>query len=275
MKRKIGIIGFGNMGSAIGQRLKAAGYQIVVFDKDKNKTKSLEGLKVAKNITDAIKQTDVVILAIKPQDFDSVLGQIKGYVQDKLIVSIAAGITTGYMEKILGKVKIIRAMPNIGVKIAEAQTCLCKGRNAEDQDLYFVQQLFDEVGKTWVIKEEMIDAATAISGSGPAYIYYDMEIKKINPLNVSEKIKQGYIDRLKAAAEKVSFNSEIAMDLTVSTLGTSLHLARVMLPAELIKLITSKGGTTEAALQVLAKGGSWEEAALAAKKRAEELSKKE
>jgi len=274
MKRKIGIIGFGNMGSAIGQRLKAR-YQICVFDKDRNKTQNLSDINVVDNVIALVNIAETVILAVKPQDFDSVLGQLKGYVQDKLIVSIAAGITTGYMEKILGKVKIIRAMPNIGVKIAEAQTCLCKGRNAEDQDLCFVRQLFDEVGKTWVIKEEMIDAATAISGSGPAYIYYDMEINKINPLNVSEKIKQGYIDRLKAAAEKVSFNSEIAMDLAVSTSDTSLHLARVMLPAELIKLITSKGGTTEAALQVLAKGGSWEEAALAAKKRAEELSKKE
>lgn len=275
-EKAIGIIGFGNMGSAIAQRLKSD-YEILVFDKDKDKTNNLSGINVANTIIDLVNKVDSIILAVKPQDFDIVLNEIKDYVKGKLIVSIAAGISTGYIEKYLGEEKVVRVMPNIGAKIGEAESSLCKGKSAKDKDLNFAKELFNCLGKTWIMKEEMIDAATAISGSGPAYIFYDMEIKKIDPFNVTKEIEQEYIGLLKKAAERVGFDSETAFDLAASTTASSLHLAAIlaMPPAELRKLVASKGGTTEEALRVLAKGGSWEEAALAAKKRAEELSKKE
>ena len=120
-----------------------------------------------------------------------------------------------------------------------------------------------------------MNAATAISGSGPAYIYYDMEVRKIDPLNVPEEIKQEYIQRLTKAAERVGFDPQTAINLSVSTTSSSIRLiAEAKLPPiELRKQVTSKGGTTEAALKVLVKGGSWEQAAEAAKRRAGELSK--
>lgn len=274
MRKKIGIIGYGNMGSAIAERIKAR-YEVWVFDKDKEKTRNLSGISVADNITDLISKVDKVILAVKPQDFDTVLEQIKGYVKDKLIISIAAGITTKYIEKVLGKVKVIRVMPNIGAKIGEAESSLCKGRSANVKDLDFAKGLFSYLGKTWIMEEEMVDAATAISGSGPAYIFYDMEKNKIKPSEISKELEQEYIKRLKEAAEGVGFDSQTAFDLAVSTTASSLHLTTVLAksPAELRKLVTSKGGTTEEALKVLSKGGSWEEAAVAAKRRAKELSK--
>ncbi len=276
MNRAVGIIGCGNMGSTIAQQLKAK-HQIWVFDKDKNKTKNLPGIKVADNSVDLVNKVDTVIVAVKPQDFDTVLGEIKDFVNDKLIISIAAGITTGYIEKFLGEVSVVRVMPNIGAKIGKAESSLCKGRNASDEALDLARGLFNCIGKTWVMKEEMLDAVTAISGSGPAYIYYDMEIRKIDPLSVPEEIKQEYIKRLTEAAERVGFDAQTAMDLAVSTTGSSLKLTAVtgIPPAELRKQVTSRGGTTEAALRILAEGGSWEQAAQAAKKRAEELSKKE
>jgi len=276
MDRKIGIIGFGNMGSAIADRLKS-NYQIHVFDKDKNKTDNLTNIDVADNIINLVNEVAVVILAIKPQDFDTVLNEIKSVVKDKLVISIAAGITTGYIQKYLGKTRVIRVMPNIGVKIGEAESSLCKGKNAKDKDLDFVKDLFNHLGKTWIMKEDMIDAATAISGSGPAYIYYDLELKKIDPLHVPQELKQEYIRRLTEAAKRVGFDAQTAIELAGSTTDSSLHLTAEtdIPPVELRKQVTSKGGTTEVALKILVRGGSWADAALAAKKRAEELSKKE
>lgn len=263
------------MGAAIAERIKSA-YQVFVFDQDKGKTKGLSGIKVAQSSIDLVNEVDAVLLAIKPQDFDSLLSEIKSGIKDKLLISIAAGITTGYLEKILEKARVVRVMPNIAAKIGEAESVLCKGKYAHDSDLDAVKELFNYVGKTWVMEERMIDAATAISGSGPAYIYYDMEINKIDPAHVSEELKRGYVERLSRAAKKVGFDPRISMDLAINTFVSTIHLAAAIgvSPAELRKQITSKGGTTEAALKVLAAGGSWDEAAEAAKRRAGELAKK-
>ena len=97
MQLTIGIIGFGNMGSAIGEQLKLK-YQLLTFDKDRNKTKNLEDIKIQDNAIDLVNRSKVIILAVKPQDFDTVLGEIKNYCNDKLIISIAAGITTANIE---------------------------------------------------------------------------------------------------------------------------------------------------------------------------------
>jgi pyrroline-5-carboxylate reductase len=276
MEKTIGIIGFGNMGSAIAERIKST-YKVSVFDKDRNKTNAVSGIEVAENTQEIVKNNEVIILAVKPQDFDGVLNEMKGAVKDKLIISIAAGITTAYIEKILKNARVIRVMPNIGVKIGEAESALCKGKSAAEQDLSFSKELFANIGKTWVMKENMIDAATAISGSGPAYIFNDMEIKRIDPHNVPKELEQEYIKRLKEAAERVGFDSQTAFDLAASTTATSLSLSATSDKSlsELRKLITSKGGTTEAALKIIYEKGNWSDAALAAKKHAEKLSKRE
>lgn len=273
-KKAIGIIGFGNMGSAIAERIKTK-YQVFVFDKDKNKIENLKGIDTADSNADLVNKVETIILAVKPQDFEVVLNEIKDYTKDKLIVSIAAGKTTAYIEKALTKARIVRVMPNIGAKIGKAESSLCKGKSAKGDDLNFVSELFGYLGKTWVIKEDMIDAATAICGSGPAYIFYDMEKNNINPRNVPEKVKQEYIDRLKIAAEEVGFDHATALNFAEATTGTSIALVALTSPKELRKQVTSRGGTTEAALEVLFAGRSWTEAAKAALKRAAELSNKE
>ena len=262
------------MGSAIGGRIKEK-YQVIVFDKDTQKTVNLSGIKVAKDVIVLVSEVDVIILAVKPQDFEVVLNKIKDCVKDKLIISIAAGITTGYIEKVLGKVRVVRVMPNIGVKIGAAESSLCKGGYSQDEDLNFTRELFNQVGKTWVIEEKMMNAATAISGSGPAYIYYDLENNStIDPLHVPDYKQNQYKEYLTKAAEKLGFDSSTALDLAACVTGTSLALLTVTEtpPKELRIMVTSPGGTTQAALEVLRAKGSWVEAALAAKKRAEELS---
>lgn len=276
-RKTVGIIGFGNMGQAIAEQLKID-YQVQVFDKDKNKTRGLAGIKIAQASADLAKNSDVLILAIKPQDFEGLLVEIKDFLSaDKLIISIAAGITTAYIEKCLGVVRVIRAMPNILIKIGASVTCLSKGKFATEQDLEFAENLFGYIGETLAIKEEMMNAATAVSGSGPAYICYYIEAGLLDPDNIPEQRREAFLSNFRKSAENLGFSKEEATLLVSNTFnGTINFLKKTKVPAlELKKQVASKGGTTEAALEVLYKGASLEEAVKAARKRAEELSKKE
>lgn len=273
MKKTIGIIGFGNMGSAIGDRLKAR-YQVFVFDKDKNKTQNRAGIKLTKNIKDLVTRVDVVILAVKPQDFDSILNEIKDYAQDKLIISIAAGITTAYIQKLLGDVRVVRVMPNIEIMIGRGIVFVCKGKFATKKDVHFVRSLFNHMGKTIVISEDKINAATAISGSRLAYYCIEIEKKKIDFHNIPKKIEHIFENDLKKAAKSLGFNDMVARTMSIGT-GPSCQIffeTKNINPKELREKVTSKKGTTEAALKELHKTGSLIKAVKAAVKRAKELS---
>lgn len=276
IKKKLGVVGFGNMGSSIALGARSL-FEVTVFDKDKQKLlNNSSGLKTEVLIADLISNSDVVILAVKPQDFDIVLGEISPFIRGKLVISIAAGITTAYIEKVLNGARVIRVMPNIAVKIQAAEIALTKGRYAEEEDLDLAKELFGLLGKVWLVKEEMIDSITAISGSGPAYIFYDMEINKLDPLRIPVERKNEYVQKLKQAALEVGFDPKMALDLAICTTASSIQLLIQTgnSPAELRKMITSAGGTTEAALKVLSGNGSWSEAAQAAKNRAWELSRR-
>lgn len=167
--KSIGIIGFGNMGSAIAGRIKSK-YRVIAFDEDEEKTKNISGIGTVNSITDLLKQSDAIVLAVKPQDFDAVLSEVKPFAKGKLIISIAAGIKTQYIEKKLGGARVVRAMPNLPVKVGKGISCLCKGKFARGTDLKFSEEIFKKLGKTLVLKENMMDAATAISGSGPGFL---------------------------------------------------------------------------------------------------------
>ncbi len=275
MKKTVGIIGFGNMGSAISGRLKAR-YQVLVFDKDKNKTQNFTGIKLAKNIKDLVTRVDVIILAVKPQDFDSILSEIKDYAQDKLIISIAAGITTAYIQKLLGvDVRVVRVMPNIEIMIGRGIVFVCKGKFATKKDAHFVRSLFNYMGKTIVISEDKINDATAISGSRLAYYCAEIEKKKIDFHNIPKKIEHIFECDLEEAAKSLGFDDIVARTMSIG-IGPSCQIffeTKKMNPKELREKITSKKGTTEAALKELRKTGSLIKAVKAAVKRAKELSR--
>jgi len=266
---KIGIIGCGNMGRAIYERLKDD-YTVSVFDKDASK---LSNVNIADSTIDLLNKSVVVILAVKPQDFENLLNEIKSNIKDKLVISIAAGITTGYIEKFLGDVKIIRVMPNMPAKIGKGMSCLCKGQNAKEQDLNFAKELFDKLGKTLIFNEDMMDAATAISGSGPGYLYDMIENKSKDDI---EKSVGKFISSLAEAAKSIGFSPQQAKLLAKTTVDGSVAVFQSgnVAASELKKQITSKGGTTEAGLKVLHSGGSLKEAVKAALNRGKELSRR-
>lgn len=260
------------MGSAIAQQLKTD-YQVWVFDQDKNKTAGLSGIKVAQDIQDLVAKSEVIILAVKPQDFGLLLGQINNSVKGKLIISIAAGIGTGHIEKALGEIRVIRTMPNIAARIGKGVTCLCRGRFASDDDLDFARELFDYVGKTLKIDEKMMNAATAVSGSGPGYFFQAVESGEEEYKNNRKEFMEEFIFSLTQAAESIGFNSEEARFLAKWTVTYSdALLSETHLSAHELKMqVASKGGTTEAALEILYKGGSLQEAVKAALRRAQDL----
>jgi pyrroline-5-carboxylate reductase len=264
------------MGSAIAERIKKE-YPIYIFDKDPNKVKNVFGMTVSDSIDDLINKVDIIILAVKPQDFTTVLNTIldksENYIKEKLIISIAAGITTRFIETCLGKVRLIRVMPNMPARVGNGMSCMCKGRYATQKDLNFTQQLFENLGQTLVLKEDMMDAATAISGSGPGF-YYDL-IENKPKAEWEEYASNIFIPKFSSAAESVGFNKEKAKLLANATIMGSLVTAMTTgeTPAQLKKWVVSKGGTTEAGLKALHKTGSLVKAVKAACKRAKELSR--
>ena len=281
--KRIGIIGCGVMGLSIAQQLKGC-FDIHVFDKETSKISSLSDIKAAKNISALINSASTIILAIKPQDFYTVLNEISNdklwLPQDAIFISIAAGIPTTTIENALEGARVIRVMPNIGLKIGQGVSCLAKGKYASKEDFDFAVNLFKYMGQTLRIEESLMDAATAVSGSGPGFFYELLErnhIKSTDTDGVDTFTKTIFIPELLSVAQKIGFFEEQAKFLAMSTATSSISLLKKTksYPSELKKQVTSKGGTTEAGLEVLQKGGSLEGAVKAALKRAEELSKKE
>ncbi len=260
---KIGIIGGGNMGAAIYSGIKKK-YKVCVAEVDKKRAQSLKRKykAVLKDIAPLVKQSDTVIVAVKPQGIDDVLEMIKeNTVKSTLVISIAAGITISYLEKKLGKkARVIRTMPNLPAQIGEGITAIAKGRLARADDVKTADNIFSCVGETVVVKEDLIDAVTAVSGSGPAYVFH-------------------FVENLMKASQALGLNKELSVKLVTQTfLGSAHLLAQSKEDAgRLREKVTSKGGTTQAALNVLKKqkvDTAFKKALAAAKKRAKELSKK-
>lgn len=205
--------------------------------------------------------SDVIILAVKPQDIDEALKELSQVIRnDTLVISIAAGITCGYVERRLSaKTKVIRTMPNMPALIGQGITAVSRGRYATNRDIDTARKIFDNLGKTVIVEEELIDAVTAVSGSGPAYVFLFMEC-------------------LIKAAQSLGLEENLSTELVKSTFAGSVNLLlkKNLNPRELRTKVTSKGGTTQAALDVFLKKKIDEiikKALQAAKKRAKKLSR--
>ncbi len=263
MRITIGIIGGGNMGQAIASRI-CKKYKVLVCEKDSTKQDQLKRklhLPV-KDLDAVVCQSKIIILAVKPQDFDVVLAEVKGNItKNQLVISIAAGITTSYIEKSLGdEIRVVRTMPNMPAQIGEGITAVCRGKSATSQDVKLTAQIFTFIGKTVIVDENLIDAITAVSGSGPAYVFLVVEC-------------------LLRAAQTLGLNESITQELVNTTVLGSVHLLNQSKEdaAQLRAKVTSKGGTTQAAMDVFFAHKIEEifaEALQAARKRAEELAKK-
>jgi pyrroline-5-carboxylate reductase len=265
----IGFIGSGNMAEALIKGIIAAGLypseNVMISDV---RTERLEQLAAEYNVRPVENNTaltagaDVVVLSIKPQNMDEVLGEIKGTLKgDSLVISIAAGITTAKIAAALGNVPIVRVMPNTPALVGEGASALF-AKNVSDEAMALALKIFGAVGKAVVVdSENLIDSVTAVSGSGPAYYFLLME-EMIN------------------AGRSLGLDEATAKELVLQTAKGAALLAeqadgRGETAAELRRKVTSPGGTTEAALKVFAEKNFSElvtTALTAARDRSRELS---
>ena len=242
LKGRIGLIGCGNMGSAIisgllKKRLARAS-QILVCDAVPSKMNSIArvyGVHPVRKSQDLIRRSRVFILAVKPQDLRSVANEIRGVLNSKhIVVSILAGTPISKLRRFLGtRAAIVRAMPNLGAQVGEAVTALSA---SSPRARTVAEVIFSGCGEVCFLPERHFDLVTAVSGSGPAYFFLMMEL-------------------LVQVARKGGMSERTARLLAVQTAVGAACLAQKSSrsPAELRKMVTSKKGTTEAALRFLSK----------------------
>jgi len=278
--RKIGFIGAGNMGEAmIGALIKAN-----VFDSssinisDANDIKldeisSKYSVNTTKNNFRLFNKSDIVVLAIKPQIYEDVLTEIamhKKYMLNsrKLVISIMAGISTRKIQKILykpldletrGLLPIVRVMPNTSALVLSGMSGMCSNINVNFEDFLITKLILESMGSVIEFNEDQIDAVTALSGTGPAYVFYLVEL-------------------MVEAGLKMGISVGDATELTIKTVKGAVKLLEEykQSPENLRKKVTSPGGTTEAAfkkIEELMVKPKFIQGILAAEKRSIELGK--
>lgn len=265
-KKKIGIIGAGNMGEAILRGLHQKGMSggIVVSESRSDRRDHIKknyGVEAIPDNQKLASQAQVIILAVKPQELKGVLQDIAPALDSStLLISIAAGASLAAIASILAKdVRLIRAMPNIAALALESATALSPGGGASAEDMEVAQEIFNAMGRTVVIPELLMDAVTGMSGSGPAYVCL-------------------FIEALADGGVRMGLPRKDALELAIQTvLGTARLLSEQgEHPTHLKDRVASPGGTTIAGIAALeAKGfrGAVMEAVAAATQRSKELAK--
>ena len=265
--RKISIIGCGNMGLIYANAFLK--YKIVpkehllLVEKNAGRQAKLQALEVGRVITTAdasLADSDLLILSVKPQDFKQLAPEIAVHLRPHTIVlSIMAGIELASIQQELNHRHVVRAMPNSPVEIGMGMTVFTSSDSFTPEQILRVENLLSTTGRTlYVEKEELLNAVTALSGSGPAYFYYFMQ-------------------HLVRAGMEMGLDEHVSSTLAKQTMLGAFHLinnANKPLD-ELIGAVASKGGTTEAALRTFGEAGMGQtivDALKNAEKRAKELS---
>lgn len=241
----IGIIGAGNMASALAGGLISSEIirpdELSISDKNTANLKKWQnaGVFTTEDNTEIFKHSDIIIFAVKPNILPIVLKEAVPFVNNKVFISIAAGVTIDKIEEVLGKkAKIIRAMPNTPAKVNCGMTVITPNNNVTENELKNTEQILSGVGTVIVLDEKYINVATAIHGSSPAYVYMfidamaDCGVKYGIPKDVS----------LALAAKAVEGSAKMVLE-------TNEH------PQVLKDAVCSPGGTTIAAVLELEKNG--------------------
>jgi len=236
----IGILGAGNMGEALVAGLVKASItrpdHVIASDTSPDKLthfRETYGVRTTEDNLVLVEESDLVVLAIKPQVMGKVLEQCgKVFRREQVVISIAAGITTSYLESRIGnEIPVIRVMPNTPALVGEAMTPYCLGRFGSAAQSLLASQVFSAVGVTVQVDESFMDAITALSGTGPAYLFYLMEGL------IEAGVDMGLPEHLsRALVRQTAFGAAKLVRETTKT------------PDELRKQVTSPQGTTHAAM---------------------------
>ena len=242
MTYQLGILGAGNMAEAIARGVIRSGIvrapQIIASDVSPQRREVFEtrlGVRAVEDNGEVAASSEVLLLSVKPQTMAKLLGEIAGVVRpEALVVSIAAGISTAFIESHLGGTvprRVIRTMPNTPMLVGEGMVALSRGKHATEQDAQRARRLFESAADVIDVPEEQLDAVTAVSGSGPAYFFY-------------------LVEQMIRAATNLGISPEHARQLSIKTaLGAAKMLSTSQeSPQELRRRVTSPGGTTQAAI---------------------------
>lgn len=243
----IGFVGSGNMASSmIGGIIKnnlEKPENIICSAKTKRTLEKISkhyGVRTTLSNREVAEQASVLVLAVKPHLYETVMNEVKDYLSPEcIVISIAPGKTLIYLKSVLGEDrKIIRTMPNTPAMVLEGMTAVCPNENITDSDLEYVMSLFNGFGKAQVVEEKMMDAVVAVSGSSPAYVF--MFIEAMADAAVADGIprRQAY----EFAAQSVLGSAKMVLE-------TGMH------PGELKDMVCSPGGTTIEAVRVLEEKG--------------------
>ncbi|MBU0671972.1 MAG: pyrroline-5-carboxylate reductase [Candidatus Margulisbacteria bacterium] len=262
----IGFIGGGKMAEAIIKGLLSSKivepHDICAFDIAGSRLNQLfKAFRISADLKDnqqVLANSQTVILAVKPQDMDTVLAGLE-ISADKLVISIAAGITLAYLEKKFPGLPVVRVMPNNPALVQAGISAIAAGKNAKREHLEQAKKIFGAVGQVVEVDEKLMDAITGLSGSGPAFVYL-------------------VIEALAKAGEDLGIDKKEAEKLAI---GTVMGAAQTMLQtgksaSELREMVASPGGTTIAGLKVLEEKkffAALVEAVKAAAERSKKLSK--
>ena len=246
MSFKLGFIGAGAMAEAILKGVLTSGLykaqEIIVSDINMQRLDDLRdtlGIATTVKNRDICLQSEIIILAIKPHQITTILKEEKGYIDNcKILVSIAAGIHTSSIQDIVGQIAVVRVMPNTPALVGAGMSAICQGTYAQNTHLQLVEKIFSAVGETVVINEDLMDGVTGVSGSGPAYVYQFIEAMADGGVQVGLPRPVAY----QLAAQTV-------IGAGIMVLKTGEH------PGVLKDMVTSPGGTTIRALNVLKKAG--------------------
>lgn len=246
--KRVAFVGAGSMTQALldglvgGGRVPAEAVTVTnrADDARLRRVRDRWGVRVTRDPAALVTGADALVLACKPADVAEAVAGLGRHVRPgQLVISVAAGVTTAAIERLLPPdIAVVRAMPNTSSRIRESATALAAGRRADAGALALAEAVFTSVGQVVVVPEDRMDAVTAVSGSGPAYVYY-------------------MVEKMIEAAEAAGLPRAVARQLVVQTVYGA---ARMVVetgtdPAELRRQVTSPNGTTAAALAVLEERG--------------------
>lgn len=266
MEDILAVLGCGNMGEILAEGLIGSGSfqpkQIVATARRPQRLQELEarlGLSVAQSNREAAEESDILVLAVKPADLPPLLSEIAQTVTRRhLVISIAAGVTTASIYAGLPMAgPVVRAMPNVAARVRQSMTAIAGGERSGEPDIEKAESLFSSIGRVIRLPEHLMDAVTALSGSGPAFFAF-------------------FAEAMIRAGQKLNLTSRVSAELLSQTmLGVALLVQNAgMTPIEIMQAVTSPGGTTEAGIRRLEKdgvAGALESAVSAAAERASQL----
>jgi len=240
---KILFIGAGKMATAIAKGMvEKGGYDtfslkaIDIYEQAREIFSKTTGIECYAQNDDAIRDADVIILAIKPQVTEDAVANIANFAEDKLIISIAAGITISTLSACFNSKRIIRVMPNTPLMIGLGASAFASGQKVSNDDCKIIESIFNPIGTLIKVDESKMDAVTALSGSGPAYVF-EM-IQAMCDAGINEGI-----------------DSDDALELSLQTIIGAATMVKLKMgtPDALRDAVTSPGGTTAAGLAELKK----------------------